>query len=87
MSQGQSIAELEAQIEDARARLADTVDELVARAQPSAIIAREKESLRASFYAATRDEQGDLRLERIAAVLGAVAAVSIGLGLLRRARG
>ncbi len=85
MTQGQSVEQLQAEIEQARARLAATVDELAFRAQPAQIVQREQERLRAAFLHATRDEQGELRTERIAAVLAAVAAVSIALGLLRRA--
>ena len=82
----QSVEQLQAEIEAARARLAGTIDELTFRAQPSEIIRRQKIAARESFVAATHDENGDLRAERIAAVLGAVAAVLIGMGLLRRHR-
>ncbi len=85
--QGQSIDEIEAEIKAARARLAGTIDELAYRAQPQQIVARQKESLMASFADATRAEDGQLRTERIAAVLAVVAALAIGLGLLRRRRG
>ena len=79
-----SIAQLQAEIEAARGRLADTVDELAYRAQPQEIMRRQTESARASFLAATHDETGALRTERIAAVLGAVAVVLVAIGLLRR---
>ena len=52
--QGQSIDEIEAEIKAARARLAGTIDELAYRAQPQQIVARQKESLMASFADATR---------------------------------
>ncbi len=39
-----------------------------------------------SFAQATRDEQGQLRTERIAAVVGAVVVLLVGVGLLRRRR-
>jgi hypothetical protein len=81
-----SVEQIQAEIEAARARLAGTIDELTFRAQPQEIVRRQTESARASFFAATHDERGDLRTERIAAVLGAVAAVLIGMGLLRRRR-
>ena len=48
-----SIAQLQAEIEAARSRLADTVDELAFRAQPQEIMRRQTESARASFAAAT----------------------------------
>jgi hypothetical protein len=85
--QGKSIEQLEAEIEATRARLARTVDELTFRASPQELVRRQKESLALSFHAATRDEHGELRTDRIAAVLGAVALVLIGMGLLRRRRG
>ena len=69
--QGQSVEQLQAQIEAARARLSGTIDELAYRA----------------LMQATHDEDGALCTERIAAVLAVVAALAIGLGLLRRRRG
>ena len=74
-------------VEAARARLSGTIDELAYRAQPQQIVARQKEAARASLMQATHDEDGALRTERIAAVLAVVAALAIGLGLLRRRRG
>ncbi len=85
--QGRSIEQLEAEIEATRARLARTVDELTFRASPQELVRRQKESLALSFHEATRDEHGELRTDRIAAVLGAVALVLLGMGLLRRRRG
>lgn len=82
--QGQSVAQLEAEIEAVRARLAGTIDELAYRAQPQEIARRQTASMRASFRDATHAEDGSLRTERIAMVLGAIAAVAIALGLLRR---
>ena len=85
--QGKSIEQLEAEIEATRVRLARTVDELTFRASPQELVRRQKESLALSFHGATRDEHGELRTDRIAAVLGAVALVLLGMGLLRRRRG
>jgi hypothetical protein len=85
--QGQSIEQIQAQIEAARARLSGTIDELAYRAQPQQIVARQKASAKASFLQATHDEDGALRTERIAAVLAVIAALAIGMGLLRRRRG
>ncbi len=85
--QGQSVEQLQAQIEAARARLSGTIDELAFRAQPQQIIARQKSSAKASLMQATHAEDGSLRTERIAAVLGVVALLAIGLGLMRRRRG
>lgn len=84
--QGKSIAQLEAEIEATRARLAGTIDQLTFRASPQELVRRQKETMALSFQHATRDEDGELRTERIAAILGAVAVVLIGLGLLRRRR-
>lgn len=84
MTEGQSAAQIEAEIEAVRARLAGTIDELAFRAQPKQIALRQSESIRASFRTATRADDGSLRIERIAAVLGVVAVLAIGLGLLRR---
>ena len=64
-----SVEQIQAEIEAARARLAGTIDELTFRAQPQEIVRRQTESARASFFAATHDERGDLRTERIAAVV------------------
>ncbi len=79
-----SAAQIQAEIEATRQRLAGTIDELAYRAQPKEIARRQSESLRASFAAATRDETGNLRTERVTAVLAAVAFVAIAMGLLRR---
>ncbi|HNV15547.1 MAG: DUF3618 domain-containing protein [Actinomycetales bacterium] len=85
--QGQSVEQLQAEIEAARSRLSRTIDELTYRAQPQQIVARQTEAAKASLMAATHDDDGGLRTERIAAVLAVVAALAIGLGLLRRRRG
>ncbi len=77
---------IEAEIVAARAHLATTVDELVARAQPKEIVRRQSESARIAFAEATRDSSGELRLGRIVGVVSAVAAVLLLLGALRRRR-
>ncbi len=87
MSQGQSMSQIEAEIEQARDRLAETVDQLAFRVSPQELARRRKESLANSFRHATRDEDGSLRIERIAAAVGAVVVVVVGIGLLRRRRG
>lgn len=74
---------LEADIEAARLRLAGTVDAIAARVTPQAIVRREVEALKARVVAATTTPEGDLRVERIAAIAVAVVAL-IGLGVLRR---
>lgn len=76
---------LEADIEAARLRLADTVDALAARATPKAILHRQVEAAKARFVAATTTPEGDLRVDRIVAVSVAAAAL-IGLVAMRRRR-
>jgi hypothetical protein len=80
-----SPAQIEADIEVTRARLAGTIDQLAFRAQPKQIVARQVKSSRRSFYEATHNEDGSLRTERISAVLAATAVVLLGIGLIRRA--
>lgn len=79
-----SAAQLEAEIADRRAHLAQTVDELVARAQPKAIAQRSVADAKQRFAVATHTETGELRTERLAAVGGAVLAVITLFALLRR---
>jgi MYXO-CTERM domain-containing protein len=80
-----SPAALEADIEAARLRLADTVDELAARATPKAILRRQVEAAKARLVAAATTPEGDLRVDRIVAV-GVAAAALIGLVAMRRRR-
>lgn len=82
-----SVSQLEAELAASRARLASTIDELTVRAQPKAIVRRQVESTRAKLYTATHTPTGELRTERVAAVLAACSAVLVLLGLLRRRRG
>ena len=84
MSGNRSVAQIEAEIATTRERLAATIDQLAFRAQPKNIVRREVDSARTAFTRATRNEDGSLRTERITAVLGASAAVLLGIGLLRR---
>jgi Protein of unknown function (DUF3618) len=78
----QSPAQIEAEIEATRARLAGTVDELANRAKPKEIARRSAEDAKVKLQAATHTEDGSLRTERIAAVGGA-AALLAGLFALR----
>lgn len=84
MSGNRSTAQIEAEIATTRERLARTIDELAFRAQPRNIVRREVGSAKAAFTRATHNEDGSLRTERITTVLGASAAVLLGIGLLRR---
>ena len=79
-SEPQSPAEIEAEIEATRARLASTVDELVDKAHPRNVAKRQVEQARSQVY----DAQGNLRTEKIATIAGAVAGVIVVLLVVRR---
>lgn len=70
-----SIQSLEADLAARRDRLAGTVDELTSRLTPRALIAREKEAIKARIVAATTTPEGELRVERLAAVVAAVVVI------------
>lgn len=80
-----NIPALEADIAERRVRLARTLDELTAKATPSAIAKRQVQQAKARFADATTTPEGDLRVERVAAAV-AVVAVIVALKLLRRRR-
>lgn len=80
-----TIPALEADIAERRVRLARTLDELTAKATPSAIAKRQVQQAKARFADATTTPEGDLRVERVAAAV-AVVAVIVALKLLRRRR-
>jgi MYXO-CTERM domain-containing protein len=77
---------IEAEIALTRAHLASTINELTVRAQPREIIRRQKESAKAKFVRATHTPEGGLRVERVAAISSAGAAVLVVLALLHRRR-
>lgn len=81
---------IEAEIAATRARLASTIDELAVRTQPREIARRQAESAKARFVETTHTPDGDLRAERIGAMVAA-SAVLLGLAFLhlrhRRRRG
>jgi uncharacterized protein DUF3618 len=81
----QTPAQIEAEIEATRVRLAGTVDELAVRVQPKEIARRSAQDLKAKAHAATHAPDGSLRTERVAAV-GAAAAVLAALASLRLIR-
>jgi hypothetical protein len=81
----QSPAEIEAEIEATRLRLAGTVDELATRVQPKEIARRSAQDAKAKAFAATHTEDGKLRTERVAAV-GAAAALLGALAVVRALR-
>lgn len=80
-----SISALEADIAERRTRLARTLNELTAKATPSAIAKRQVDQAKARFADATTTPEGDLRVERVAAAV-AVVAVIVAIKLLRRRR-
>lgn len=80
-------ARIEQDIRAARARLEGTVNELAYRAQPQVIAERQVQSLKLRLASATHTEDGELRIERIGAVVAAAVVAVVAVGLLRRRRG
>jgi Protein of unknown function (DUF3618) len=76
---------LERAIEQRRAQLAATVDELVVRTSPREVVRRGMADLSRRLRRATRTPEGGWRVERIGAVAAAVLAV-VGLAVLLRRR-
>ena len=76
-----SPAEIEADIERTRARLAGTVDAIADRVKPANVARRGVDSARAQVV----DGQGNLRSQRVA-VLAAAVAGAVGFVLWRRSR-
>ena len=76
---------IEAEIAATRAHLAATIDELSVRAKPKEIVRRKVESAKAGLVEATHTPEGELRMERVAA-LAAGSAVLLGfvLAILHR---
>lgn len=75
MSQQKSITALEAEVVARRERLARTVDELVVTASPKATLQRQVDAARARFADVAQTPEGELRVERLAAVVAVVAVV------------
>jgi len=69
---------IEAEIAETRAHLTSTIDELAVRMKPREIMRRQKESAKARFVESTHTAEGDLRVERVAAI----AAAALGLLVL-----
>ncbi len=82
-----SIPTLEAEIAARRDRLAQTIDELTHRVSPKAIINRQTEAAKARFADVATTPEGDLRVERIAAVVAVVAVIGGWLVYRRIRRG
>ena len=72
--------QIEADIAATRARLASTVDELVDRASPKNLALRQVEQAKSQVF----DEQGQLRTQKLLAVVGALAGVVGVLLVIRR---
>lgn len=79
--------EIEADLAATRERLAGTVDELAFRAQPKEIAKRSVEDAKLAVNDLTHTPDGQLNEKKLAVGLGAVSAVLLTLGILRRARG
>ena len=79
-TQARTAEQIEADIAATRARLASTVDELVDRANPKNVALRQVEQAKSQVF----DEQGQLRTQKIVAVVGAVAGVVGVLLVIRR---
>ncbi|MDC5698646.1 DUF3618 domain-containing protein [Intrasporangium calvum] len=79
-------ARIERDIEAARSRLEGTVNELAYRAQPKVIAERQAASLKLKLNEATHTPDGQLRVERIGAVVAAAVALVVVAGLIRRRR-
>ncbi|HET7801002.1 MAG TPA: DUF3618 domain-containing protein [Humibacillus xanthopallidus] len=79
-------ARLEQDIQATRARLEGTINELAYRAQPQVIAQRQAQGLRLKLDAATHTPDGELRIERIAAIVAAAVAAVVVVGFLRRRR-
>jgi hypothetical protein len=79
-------AEIEELIAARRADLASTIDELVVRAHPKEIARRSAADAKGRAQAFATTPTGELRTERLAAVVGAVAALITLVVLLRRRR-
>jgi hypothetical protein len=80
-----SVKEIEADLAATRTRMARSVDELAYRVSPETIKTNAIASLKGKANDATFDEDGNVRLDRVATVLGGFAAATLVLGLLRRA--
>jgi len=76
--------QIEADIAAIRARLAETVDELVDRAHPRNVAKRQVEQAVTLTRSQVYDADGNLRTQKIASVAGAVAGVLVLLLLVRR---
>jgi uncharacterized YccA/Bax inhibitor family protein len=72
--------DIEKEMEETRARLAATIDELVNRTSPKRVVRREVASVKATFV----DENGEPRTDNILKVAGGVAGFVVLLVVIRR---
>lgn len=82
-----SASQIEADIDVKRERLAGTVDQLTVKAHPKAIAKRGADAAQAKLNEAVYTPEGDLRGDRISALLATASALLFGVGLIRRRRG
>ena len=71
---------IEREMEEARDRLASTIDQLVYRTNPKTIVRREIAAVKATFV----DADGNPRTENILKVAGGVAGFVVVLAVIRR---
>jgi hypothetical protein len=81
-----SATEIEKAIEERRATLAATIDELSFRARPKEIVRRGLAGVTARAQGAVRTPDGQLRSERVGAVAGALLVLTVVLVWVRRRR-
>ncbi len=84
--QAPTAKDIEADLAASRERLASTIDELAFRAQPQEIARRSAEGAKLKVNDLTRTADGDLATDKIGYGVAGVGAVSLVLGLIRRAR-
>lgn len=85
-SDSRSTQEIEKEIEQSRARLAATVDELAFRVKPKNLAQRQLASTRRGLYSATHTHDGGIKYEVVAPAVAVVAGL-IALAVYRRVRG
>lgn len=84
-SGGQTPEQIRAEINARQKALADTVDELTSRAHPKALVAQGKEEAVLRARLAVIDDDGNARVERLAAA-GVAVVMLIALVVLARRR-
>jgi hypothetical protein len=78
-----SMAEIEAELDATRARLAERIDELTDYVAPKNVLDRQVGKVKGIFV----DEYGGIKPDRVLMAAGAVVAVVVLLGITRRRRG